>query len=286
MKKVVYLFLLSITIAGCSAKEYEEKAIDLDDINNIKLDMSQEEVFEKLGKPKKVWSDDPFIKDELENAIMRNSLGFKLSSTESEYKDLKEHGERAETNENIDLYQYTYSNTYNDYETFLIWIDTNSKKVEYLNPRTLLDEDADITAEISAPTEKEEEIEQLMEPKEKMFYELGETSYFDNKSGDSVAVTVDSIDIFEGDDYNQPEGDYFIKIGFTIGNEGSEIMDISSHNFSAYDGDGNKMNMISKDFFSEEIVSGKKASGYAYFDAYNDGPFEIFFADTSWIVNN
>lgn len=276
--------MLLVVLVGCSNKEYESKDLNEDDIKTITVDMNQKEVLENLGKPLKIWSDDPFVNDELDGAISRDELTAIMLGTESEHKILEERGKKTKDNDNVEMYQYTYQNSsYND-ETFLVWIDSNTHKVEFVSPRSFLDENGDTIPRAEKTTAYEDETEELLdEPKEDYVYKLGETGYFDNESGDAVAVTIDSISNFEGDSYHQPEGNYFIKVDFTIENSGSQSIDISGNNFSAYDGDDNKMNMISKDFFKEEIMPGKKASGSTYFDAHNDGPFEIFFADTSWV---
>lgn len=116
-------------------------------------------------------------------------------------------------------------------------------------------------------------------------YELGDTIAYNDSMGGTINVTVTSYEQYWGDNYHTPEGLYFVKVDFTVENLSSESVRFSAIEFSMYDGNNEKAESISKDYFSEDIMPGKKASGSVYFDVKHDGPFETYVADGFWSGN-
>lgn len=120
---------------------------------------------------------------------------------------------------------------------------------------------------------------------ESLAYGLGDTIAYDDSMGGTINVTVNSYEQYWGDNYHTPEGLYFVKVDFTVENLSSESVRFSAIEFSLYDGNDEKAESISKDYFSEDIMPGKKASGSVYFDVKHDGPFETYVADGFWSGN-
>lgn len=113
-------------------------------------------------------------------------------------------------------------------------------------------------------------------------FKVGESAQFTSDTGNSIKVTINSLEKFSGDDRVQPKGIYFLKVTYTIENLSSEEYPANALMFSAYDGNNEKAESISKDYFSEKIAAGKKASGTSYFDVKNEGPFEIHSFGAYW----
>lgn len=105
--------------------------------------------------------------------------------------------------------------------------------------------------------------------------------------GDSVEfesglqITVTDVQLSD----EEPNGDIlgnFVRVDFTIDNQMSEPFDFNSHYVELYDGDRNKAEIDSKDFYSESIAPGMKGSGSVYFDSPEQGPFTIMIGDATW----
>lgn len=114
-------------------------------------------------------------------------------------------------------------------------------------------------------------------------FKVGSSAIFTSDTDNSIEITVNSLERFSGDKLDQPEGVYFLKVNYTIENLSEIDYPAKAQIFSAYDGNNEKAKMISKDYFSENIAAGKKASGVSYFDVQNEGPFEVHALGACWI---
>ncbi|MCI3027733.1 DUF4352 domain-containing protein [Desemzia sp. C1] len=128
--------------------------------------------------------------------------------------------------------------------------------------------------------------EESVEIEQAETYDVGEQAIFsDSSTGDEIAITVNSVSLDSGDEYNVPTGDHYVKADITFENKGSNVYLANASEFSIYDSNGSKGETSSKDFILEEIAAGKNFSGPVYFDVVGSGPYEIQIYDTTWVVN-
>lgn len=293
MKKILFLVLVAMlgVFAGCSSQnagssskesEIVAKELEQSDVDALKIGVSEDELLQSLGKPKKLWKDDAFIYTELAAADSRAKLTHSIIKQDGD-EELLDYGEKALKMDNLKLYQYDYSNGDGETETFLAWVKPDTKKVVYANSRRAIDTaGSDIESSSQSSTGKTTTSSSTASSVAPAT--IGETCTFSNKSGDKVAVSIDSVTKDTGDgDYYIPKNGYFAKVDFTVANNGTEPFKVSAHNFDFYDGKGLKGKLNSRDFFTDTIQPGKSVTGTAYFDIENDtSDYEVFFADSSW----
>lgn len=109
-------------------------------------------------------------------------------------------------------------------------------------------------------------------------FTIGETAYFES----GIEITVTNVTTTD----ELPNGDIFgnfVRVDVVIDNQTGEALDFNGHLVELYDGDRNKAELNSKDFFSESIASGMKANGSVYFDSIEEGPFTVIIGAGIWI---
>lgn len=110
-------------------------------------------------------------------------------------------------------------------------------------------------------------------------FSVGETIIFES----DLEITINSVEITDEEPYSGPVENYFVRVDFTIDNLTDESIDFNSHYIEVYDGDRNKGEINSKDFYSESIAVGMKSSGVAYYETLEDGPFTVIVGAGTWV---
>lgn len=281
MKKILIALILSLTTIGLVAcgenanshSEIKKKDLKLKDVEKIKVGISKDKLLEKLGKPLKIWDDD-YVSEELEDSISRTEMF-------SEYIDGSEkkikQGKKAQKMKSLKMYQYTYTNEEKEKETFLAWIGTDS--VKYIDMRAYMDKDG--YSESSEDEDTDSYTSDEAEDTESTTFSIGDTATYEN----GQEFTINSITVAnnEKDEYDEVTSD-LVKVEFTVDNQTDDVLDFNSHLIELYDGDRNKAELLSKDFYSEEIAKGMKSNGVAYFDA-GKGPYKVIVGAGEWENN-
>lgn len=108
-------------------------------------------------------------------------------------------------------------------------------------------------------------------------FEIGETAYFE--SGLEIAIT----EITLSDEKPNGEIDHnFVRVDFTVDNQTNEEFRFTAHELELYDGERNKAELNSKNYYSETIASGMKGNGSAYFDSRSTEPFTVIIGPAIW----
>lgn len=112
---------------------------------------------------------------------------------------------------------------------------------------------------------------------------IGDSESFSNEDdGTSVDVKIKEAQKVTPSADDESTGKYFIKATVEFKNTGAETYMANAAEFSIYDGNDEKGEVSSKDFIAEEVAPGKSYTGNVYFDAKNDGPYEIHLYNSSW----
>lgn len=112
---------------------------------------------------------------------------------------------------------------------------------------------------------------------------IGDSESFSNEDdGTSVDVKIKEAQKVTPSAEDESTGKYFIKATVEFKNTGTETYMANAAEFSIYDGNDEKGEVSSKDFIAEEVAPGKSYTGNVYFDAKNDGPYEIHLYNSSW----
>lgn len=106
---------------------------------------------------------------------------------------------------------------------------------------------------------------------------VGETMIYDS----GIKITVNSVSVSPDEPNGEIKGN-FVKVDFTIDNGSDEDFRFNTHNLELYDGDRNKAELDSKEFYSESIAKGMKSSGVAYFDAQEKNPYTVIIGAGVW----
>lgn len=284
MKKIFISFILVLACVGLvacgntasSQLEIKKKDLKLKDVKKIKVGISKDKLLEKLGKPFKIWDDD-YVSEELDDSVSRNEM---ISEYVDESKEKVKQGKKAQKMKSLKMYQYTYMNEENDKETFLAWIGTDS--VKYTDMRSYMDKDGYSEDEETTDEEDSESYtSDETEDSNSTTFSIGETATYE----DGQELTINSIDIAnnEKDEYDEVSGN-LVKVSFTVDNQTGDVLDFDSTLIELYDGDRNKSEVLSKDFYSEEIAAGMKSNGVAYFDS-GEGPFTVIVGAATWESN-
>lgn len=162
-------------------------------------------------------------------------------------------------------------------------LNVNTSNLKNYKEITILPSEEFVASKKEEIISKEKSVAAEEAIRESNSFEIGEPIQFTSSTDNSIEVTVNSLDTFYGDEWDQPEGVYFLKVDYTIENLSDYEYPANAHMFSVYDGNNEKAERISKDYFSEKIASGKKASGVSYFDVKNEGPFEVHSLGAYWV---
>lgn len=281
MKKYVVL-LFAIFLVGCGKKEYEKKNLSYEDGLEIEVGLSETQLLEKLGAPLKIWENEDFIYDELDDAVSRDDLIVALSESKPEllerHTKAAENGNKAKKIKVLNVYQYT---TRGDSKgTFLVWIDPEKKNVVYTNSRSYMDEKGKTINEGQPSDESEisQEEPEAQENTNTSTVSIGEEVIFST----GIKITVTSVELSNENTYEEINGN-LVKVDFTIDNQSDEEFDFNPHAIDLYDSEREKAELNSKDFYSENIAVGMKSSGTAYYDSINTGPFTIIIGAGTWV---
>ncbi|CAM3237689.1 DUF4352 domain-containing protein [Lactococcus hircilactis] len=117
---------------------------------------------------------------------------------------------------------------------------------------------------------------------------FGQSSDFESKSGNSkieVSIISASIDpnIELSDD--APSGSKALVVEISVKNIGDSAYDFNIQSFNAYGADGNVLNFDSNTYdntMPDSVNVGQTVKVKAYFDATDNGPFSVTFADGTW----
>lgn len=151
----------------------------------------------------------------------------------------------------------------------------NAVSLNYVPNESVVNDDGSTTVE--SETEYEEPEKDEDSQNDSYIASIGDSVEFD--SGLIVTVT-DTI--ISDEEPSEAINGKFVRVNFTIDNQMSEPIDFNGHNIELYDGDRNKAELNSKDFYSEEIAPGMKGSGTAYYDAIEEGPYTIMIGAATW----
>ncbi|EUJ25786.1 hypothetical protein MFLO_14747 [Listeria floridensis FSL S10-1187] len=255
-------------------RNLKQKKLKLEDVEKIKVGISKDELLEKLGKPLKIWDDD-YVYEELDSSVTRNEYFYKyIDKSEEKIKQ----GKQAKEMKSLKMYQYTYSNDSGDDETFLAWMGTDD--VKYTDMRAFMDKDgysADDNGD-EGESDSSDYNNADDETTESGIFTIGESAHYAN--GQIMTITSIKNAQNEKDDYTEISQN-LVKVEFTIDNQTSETLDFDSTMIELYDGERNKAEVLSKDFYSETIAAGMKSSGKAYFDA-GKAPYTVIIGAAKW----
>lgn len=109
-------------------------------------------------------------------------------------------------------------------------------------------------------------------------FSIGETAVYSS----GLELTVTDVGLSE----ERPNGEIygnFVRVDFTVDNQTGEPLRFTAYDVELYDGDRNKAELNSKDYYSETIAVGMKGNGSIYFDAMSEGPYTIIVGAGTWI---
>lgn len=124
---------------------------------------------------------------------------------------------------------------------------------------------------------------------EELSYSYGKAVSFNNESDDTnIDVTIVSAGIDENYSSqlnNPPTGTKPMVVTIKMKNTGNSAYDFNPQEFNAYDSEGNTLNFDSGTYnntMPSSVNVGQTVSIKIFFDAKNDGPFSVTFADGTW----
>lgn len=281
MKKVLFVLmavLLGVGLVACGDEpkaEEKTKNLKLKDVEKIKIGIAKDALLEKLGKPLKIW-DDEYVSEELEDSISRNEM---LSEYIDDSEKKIESGKKAQKMKGLKMYQYTYLNEEKDKETFLAWVGSDS--VKYVDMRSYIDKDGYDGSDDEYSDDSTESYDDSTDASEdnSATFNVGEAATFES----GLVITVTSIKNAdnEKDEYDEVSGK-LVKVSFTVDNQTDDSFEFNSNMIELYDSNREKSELLSKEYYSEEIAKGMKSSGVAYFDSVSGAPYTAIIGAANW----
>ena len=117
---------------------------------------------------------------------------------------------------------------------------------------------------------------------------FGQSSDFESKSGNSkieVSIISASIDPNIELSNDAPSGSKALVVEISVKNIGDSAYDFNIQSFNAYGVNGNVLNFDSNTYdntMPDSVNVGQTVKVKAYFDATDNGPFSVTFADGTW----